>query len=357
MTVEGHDAAGHGANAGEPPVATPAAARADASGSGRSARWPARRTASVLLQLIVVGAIAWFAARSLAGQWSAFRARAVTLDPSWSGVIGSALLVLATYALLIQSWRALVRAWGDRLAFGDAARIWSVSNLGRYLPGKVWSIGAMGIMARQVGVSPVAATGSAVIGTVVNLGAGFIVLFLAGGDVLAALLPNSPRSAALLPLAGVAAMSAVPVLLPLVARAAARVTGRTYTPIHLPARVLFGVLAANVASWVLYGVAFRWLAGALLPGLGGKWGVYVAVFAGSYLAGYLALVVPGGLGVRELSMAAALVRLGAADAPTAAVLAVASRLWLTVLELLPGLVFLAYGALRRAPRSRSDVPA
>jgi hypothetical protein len=311
---------------------------------------------SLAAQAILLAGVAWFAARALAEHWTAFRARALTLEPRWGAVVGSALLVLATYALLVESWRSLVRAWGDRLPFGDAARIWAVSNLGRYVPGKFWSIGAMGVLAARAGVSPVAATGSAVVGTLVNLAAGFVVLFLAGRDVLAALFPGAAGAAVVVPALGVLGLVAVPVLLPAVARAAARVTGRPYTPVRLPVRVLLGVSAANVASWVLYGIAFRWLAGALLPGLAGKWGVYVAVFAGSYLAGYLALVVPGGLGVREVFMAAALVKLGAADAPSAALLAVASRLWLTVLELVPGLVFLARGALRAAPPPRSDVP-
>ena len=43
----------------------------------------------------------------------------------------------------------------------SAARIWTVSNLGKYLPGKVWAIAGMALMARQAGVSPAAATGSA----------------------------------------------------------------------------------------------------------------------------------------------------------------------------------------------------
>jgi hypothetical protein len=315
---------------------------------------PSVRRLSAVVQVVVIGAVAWFAARSLGDQWTAFRERALEVRPNWWGIVGSALLVLLTYALLVQSWRALVRAWGDRLSYGDAARIWAISNLGRYVPGKVWSIGAMGVLARRAGVSPVAAAGSAVLGTLVNLAAGFVVLFLAGRDVLAALFPGAARFAALLPVLGVAGLVAVPATIPLVARAAARLTGRAYVPVRVPARVLLGVSAANVASWIFYGVAFRWFAGALLPDLAGKWVEYVAVFAGSYLAGYLALVVPGGLGVRELSMAAALVRLGAADAPSAALLAVASRLWLTVLELAPGLAFVARGALRPAPPSRSD---
>jgi hypothetical protein len=308
------------------------------------------------LQIVVIGAVIWFATRTLGGQWAEFRVRAVSLRPRWSGIIGSALLVLGTYALLIESWRALVRSWGDRLAYPDAARIWAVSNLGRYIPGKLWSIGAMGVLAQRAGVSPVAAAGSAVLGTLVNLATGFVVLFLAGRGVLVAIYPAIGDFANLLPVVGMLGIFAVPVLLPLGARIAARVAGRPYVPVRVPTRVLVGVAGANVLAWVLYGIAFRWLAGALLPDLAGKWVEYVAVFAGSYLAGYLALIVPGGLGVRELSMAAALVRLGAADAPDAALLAVASRLWLTVLELVPGLLFVARGALRPAPPSRSDVP-
>jgi len=314
-----------------------------------------RRLLSFVLQAVVIAVVLWFAARSLGGQWDSFHVQAMTLRPRWGAVLGSAALVLATYALLVESWRTLVRAWGDHLDYTDAARIWAVANLGRYVPGKLWSIGAMGVMAQRAGVSPVAATGSAVLGTVVNLAAGFIVLALTGADVVQALFPDARRLPVLVPVLGGIGLVAVPFLLPLATRLAARVTGRVYEPVRVPIRTLFVVVAANLASWVLYGVAFRWLAGALLPGLAGKWGVYVAVFAGSYLAGYLALIVPGGLGVRELSMAAALVRVGT-DAPSAALLAVASRLWLTVLELAPGLLFLARGALRPAPRSRPDAP-
>lgn len=307
-------------------------------------------------QVLVIGMVVWYAGASLAQQWGDFRLRAATLRPRWGGVAGSALLVLATYAALVESWRTLVRAWGGRLAFLDAARIWAVSNLGRYVPGKLWSIGAMGVLAQRAGVSPVAAAGSAIVGTVVNLAAGFVVLCLAGTDVARALFPGVGRAATLLPLIGVAGLVATPLLLPAATRAAARVTRRPLPPVRVPARVLLTVAAANVASWVGYGLAFRWLSASLVPDLAGNWPAYVAVYAGSYLAGYLALVVPGGLGVRELSMAAALVRLGLTDVPTAALLAVASRLWLTVLELLPGLAFLARGALRPVPRPTPDAP-
>lgn len=315
-----------------------------------------RRALVWAAQLLILAVVAWFAAAALADQWGAFRLRAATIRPRWTGVAGSGLLVFATYALLVQSWRTLVQAWGGRLGFVDAARIWSVSNLGRYVPGKLWSIGAMGILAQRAGVSPAAAAGSAVVGLVVNLAAGFVVLFAAGTDVVRALVPGVGQAAVLLPVLGLGGLVATPLVLPPLTRLAARLGKREPPSVRVPARTLAIVVAANVASWIGYGVGFRWLAAALVPTAAGDWLGYVAVFAGSYLAGYLALVVPGGIGVREAFMVAGLRALGLADAPTAALLAVASRLWLTVLELLPGLVFLARGAARPVPRPTPDAP-
>jgi putative intracellular protease/amidase len=309
------------------------------------------------VQLVLVFGALWFAASQLAGQWSRFRPLAATLRPSWLGIAGSAVLVLATYALLIESWRTLVRAWGDRLAFGDAARIWTVSNLGRYVPGKIWSIGAMGALAQRAGVSPVAATGSAVVGTVVNLAAGLAVVFLAGADAVRTLFPQWGRWTAVLPVAGLVGLVVTPLLMPVAVRAIARLTAREAPAVRVPTRALVVLIGANVASWIGYGLAFEWLAGSLVPTAGGNHLAYVAVFAGSYLAGYLALVVPGGFGVRETFLIAGLTQLRLADAPTAALLAVASRLWLTILELAPGLLFLAAGAARPSHRPTSDAKA
>lgn len=324
----------------------------ESSRSGRARLWLSRA-----LQVAVVAIVLWFALRALAGQWDKFREHAAELRPNWLGVLGSALLVLLTYAVLVESWRVLVRVWGDRLRYADAARIWAVSNLGRYLPGRVWSIGVMSVLAREAGASPTAAAGSAILSTLLNIAAGFVVLFLCGADIVDALVPGVGRLARVLPVLGVAALVVLPLALPTGVRLAARVTRQPYVSVRIPARVLALVAAANVGSWLLYGVAFRVFAGALQPNLAGKWVLYTAVFAGSYLAGYLALVVPGGLGVRELSMATALVRAGGTDPATAAVLAVGSRLWLTVLELLPGLVFLALRAVRAKPRPPQHDPA
>ena len=311
--------------------------------------------------VIVVGlaAIAWYLVRAVGTQWASFRAAAVTLHPRWSLVAAASALVLATYALLIQSWRALVSGWGGHIAYWNGARIWTVSNLARYIPGTLWSVGAMGVLAEGSGVARSAAAGGAILNTLINLGAGFVVLTAAGGDYVARLAPGVPHPRAFGAAIGVAAAVALPLVLPLLTRVAARLLRREAPP-ALPFHTFAAAFAANLVAWCTYGVAFAWFSRALVPTAGDNWAGYVAVFTGSYLTGFLALLAPSGLFVREAAMVLALTRTGMATPVDATVIAVASRLWLTGLELIPGLGFLAGGAARShlaAGGPMSDRPA
>jgi uncharacterized membrane protein YbhN (UPF0104 family) len=96
----------------------------------------------------------------------------------------------------------------------------------------------------------------------------------------------------------------------------------------------------------------------LLGGAAGGYAEYLAAYTISYLVGYLALFAPAGLGVREGAMVTVLAYAGLATRPQAALVALASRVWLTLLEVVPGFLFWAHAAVRRRPPTTdpSDVP-
>jgi len=289
-------------------------------------------------QALVGLAILWFAGRSLLRNWHELGAQPLQWRVDPARLLLAALLVWAMYALLIASWRVMLTAWGERLDGWSAARIWTVSNLGKYLPGKVWAIAGMALMARQAGVSPAAATGSAVVLQVVSIGTGAAVAALTGAAALERARPGALLGLWVLVAAAVAGMTLL--LWPPVLRRLLRLVlpdAAAVTP-PLPA-ILFGA-AANVVAWVGYGVALWLLARGLLPaaplGVRGA----IAVFTASYLAGFLALIAPGGLGVREglfILMLQGPIGLGAATA-----LALASRVLLTVTELGAAVPFLIF---------------
>lgn len=292
------------------------------------------------LQLALLGFVGWY----LREHWSEYRNVFRQAAPAWGALALSAFLVLVAYVVLIQTWRIVVEAWGGRLSFGAATRIWFVSNLGKYVPGKVWAIAAMGTLAQEAGVSPAAAVGSSLVVQLVNLVTGFGVFLVAGATALA------------VPAGAVAAFAALavtlllaPRMLPSALRAVNRVSGRQFPVPHLPRSALWWAGLGTSVAWVLYGLAFMWFARGLsqnaMPGSLGDW---TAVFVGPYLLGFIFLFSPGGLGVREIAMAEALQRTGLAAGALAALLVAASRVWLTVLEIVPGVVFLLAGQLRRS---------
>jgi glycosyltransferase 2 family protein len=131
-----------------------------------------------------------------------------------------------------------------------------------------------------------------------------------------------------------------PVAVPRLATLAGRVSGSQIPIPRVPARAIWVAAASTAASWLLYGIAFALFAHGVSPRATGNASSYIAVYTGSYLAGYLALFAPGGVGVREAVLVLAMPRFGLASAADAAVIAITSRLWLTILEILPGLLLL-----------------
>ena len=294
---------------------------------------PAKRS-WLLIQLAFTAAVIWYFGLKVAHQWAELDLLRGEIHPGWWRVAGSGILVFGSYAVLIETWRRTVIAWGARLRFADAARIWFISNLGRYLPGKIWQIGAMGALASQAGVSGVAAMGSSLVVNVVNVVAACLVISLAGFAHLA-----GPQ---LLPLLSIVllAMFTVPWILPGLVRLAGRITGRTLLAPTIPPTSILIALFGCAAAWVLYGIAFEQLDIALFGSSAGTTASYTAVFTLSYLVGYLTFV-PGGIGVREVSLTALLAAAGLETDARASVLVIASRLWLVVLEAAPGLLLLA----------------
>ncbi len=301
-----------------------------------------RKPVWIALQVLFVAAVLWFAGRQLVGQWAGVRALLVAAHPAWGVILLSYVPVLIAYAVLIQIWRGMLAAWGQggRLSSWQGTRIWFVSNLGRYVPGKVWQIATMGIMAQRRGVSPVAAAGSSLVVNLANVASGFVVVLATGAAVFRSFADAGPRAGILVAAILAAGLLLLPVAFAWAAPLIARLTRQRVVLPRLPARAVWLAAIGTAVAWVLYGVAFRLFCAALVPHTAGATSFYIASYTGSYLVGYLALFAPGGLVVREAMLVASLTNLGLMTAPEAWLVALASRLWLTVVEAMPGLLFL-----------------
>lgn len=316
-------------------------APADSSGRAFS---PRIRIAWRIAQYALAVAFIVFAANSLWRQWRDASAAqfSLRLRPGW--LVLSSLLVLATYVLLVEIWRRVLRRYSARVSLGVAARVWFISNLGKYVPGKVWQLTAMAVMMNRYGVSLTVAGSTAVIVAVCNVVAGFVLILGLGAPSLHALGAHAEMAA----ITGTAVLLLVLLTAPLTVRSAAALfnrLGQRQLALNVPAAAVWESIVGYLGTWILYGLAFELFAIAVVGHASGNWEAYVATFTLSYLVGYLWLPAPGGLGAREWAMSTVFIALKLGTPAEAAVVTIASRLWLTVLEIAPGVYYLA----RRPP--------
>ena len=290
-------------------------------------------------QALVGLAIVVFALRALARNWDQLRSQPLEwqLRPGWLAL--SLVLTWLMYALLILGWRSMLSGWGQRLDGWSAARIWILSSLGKYIPGKVWAVAGMALLSQQAGVAPWAATGSAVVMQVLAIGTGAAVAGLAGAHILESAQQGAGAVLALLVAAAIISVGLLlwpPFLRHLLRLAAPQAVGDR----EPTGRGILVGIATNIVAWLGYGLALWLLGRGLMPTSGLGLRLAIAVFTASYLAGFLALFAPGGIGVREglfILMLQEPLGVGAATS-----LALASRLLLTAAELGAAVPFLVF---------------
>jgi len=291
------------------------------------------RRLRLALELVVAVVVVALVGRTIAANWDSFRALhfALSLHAAWLALSLASLAVVSI--LQIESWRRLLAGWGQRLRFAAGARIWFLANLGRYVPGKVWSVAGMVVLAEREGVERWASAASAVAVQAVGIGTAAALVAAATPHAYS---PVRVAGAALLGLGTVALLAWKGAL----ARVG-RLAGSAGEWRALPAGAVLAGSGLTLLSWCVYGFAF-W---ALGRGIGLPPALPLAdaagVFALGYIVGLLALFAPGGIGFREATFLALLTPyLGGGGALA---LSLASRLELTLTEAAAGLGALALG--------------
>ncbi|WP_433176014.1 lysylphosphatidylglycerol synthase transmembrane domain-containing protein [Actinoallomurus sp. CA-150999] len=283
-------------------------------------RLRASRLARIALVVVALG----FCGYGLFSQWDDTR-RAVT-QLSWP-YVGAALLAgvlgLGTWML---AWRRLLSGLGSPLPLRAAVRVYFVSQLGKYIPGSVWALVAQMELAKEHHVPRERGASAGVLSMATTISTGCAVATV----TLPFTSPDATRRYWwLLVLAPIFLAMLHPRVLAFALNRALRLARRQ--PLARTAGL--GTMAVSVAwtalGWLLFG-AHTWL---LVRAAGGH-GLFLATgaYALAFTAGFIIVIAPGGVGVREAALTVTLGPvLPAAGAPL--VVALASRVVLTVADL------------------------
>jgi hypothetical protein len=291
-----------------------------------------------ILQAAAGLVVLYFIVRQFAANWNEITSTRLEWQIQPLYLAASAVLTWVMYGFLMLTWHRFLLDWNQPITRWTAGRIWSVSSLGKYIPGKIWAIAGMALMAQRAGVAPWAATTSAILLQGLAVGSGVIIVGVTGTTGLETSYPWI--RVALVVLAVASAIGVTVLISPVFSRSLLR----RFAPdreVSAPRAltIILGV-AANLAAWIGYGVAFWLLARGIMPDLHLPIRAAIGAFTASYLAGLLALLMPGGLVIREGFMVLMLQSV-VGFAPATA-LAVASRLMLTLTEVGVAIPFLVF---------------
>ena len=288
-------------------------------------------------QVALVILVSYFIVRALAPEVGKLSAQDFKLYRPRIGILLLATaLLMSMYLTHAEIWRWITArlAHIPKPGVKDTLRIYFVSSLGRYIPGKLWQIAGMAMLAQKAGIPPVAATAASLVAQFAFLSTGLVFLSLllpSKGGIVAAIATLAIGAGAFF------MITATRLGHNIRERITRRFGERVGNALMLLDRVTW---SDAIVWWILYAITWALLGGSFVVFVMSFYSVdparyfYVAgTVAASYLAGYIAFFSMAGLGVREVTMFGLLSQVMPPAA--AVVVSAASRLWFTAAELLP----------------------
>ena len=307
----------------------------------------ARRSVGDWVRLGLLLVALTFGVVFVAGRWSELTD--VLSRLSWLNVVGSVVLGALGSFLSMLGWRSVLADFGARLSVRDANRVFFLGQLGKYLPGTVWSFLAQADLAKDHKLSRKAVFAGSVFGAALSVAVGLTlaVVFLPFGSHEAlrrywwVVLAIPVFVVALHPrIAG----GAIDRILRLIRRQPLEERPSYAGTLRAAGWYALGWLALALHAWLLV-IGLGAPAAHALP-------VTIGGFALAYSIGILFVPAPAGAGVREVALTVAL---SPVLGPTEALaVALASRVILAILDFAQA----GFGVLwsARAGRRTQTVP-
>jgi len=287
-----------------------------------------KRWIGYLAGAVILGATAAYFSSVTSGHWAELLQWRERFQPLPFFVAVSLLILYHSFlAWLFGRWLGLL---GGSLAWARSFKVIYISQMARFLPGGIWGYAGQVYLGAQQGVPA---------STVMIASGAHALLNVITGIILALLLiPKAGMMGTTWNLAPVLLMgtAAAAVLLPggvrFFQRRLCAGSTRTEGDGRIGFRSLCGLSLLYSLHWVLYGLAFWFYLRSLDVASQLSFGSALGALAGAGVMGLIVPFVPGGLGVREGTLAFLLQP--ALAAPDAAFVSLFSRVWLLFADLI-----------------------
>jgi uncharacterized membrane protein YbhN (UPF0104 family) len=262
----------------------------------RAKPWLRNGIGLAIMALVVI----WFT-RRIEGHWEAIDDK-IRSTSILRILIASVMFAIFLFLFRAISWRRILIGFGHRLPVAASTRIWSTSELARYLPGAIWQVLGRVYLVRKYGVDAATSSTSQVLELTIfllaNLFTGLVCLPWFGGRM------DADARWYLYLAAGIAPLLLLllhPKIFLGVINRVLKWVGKPPFDLRLQKRLL-----AKLMAWSMLGLAWQGLALWVLMSQPDTLGLklsqlplIIGAYCLAWCAGFLAVTNPAGFGVRE----------------------------------------------------------
>lgn len=283
-----------------------------------------------ILRWFALIAVITFAVLYLAGQWQEVSEALLTIPVL--NLFISLIFVLAGLIFGTLSWVTLLNGLGPQVPVLRGSQVMLVGQLGKFIPGSVWSYVMQMELGRHFGIL----RPRILITALYAAGIGVISSLVLGSLALPFLAENEPEVLFLFILLPIGLVFLYPPIMTKIASLVLRVFKRPPLEKLVSFQVVIKAVLFTLISYVLYG-AHLWLLSQSFNQTGSNTFFFLTgIMALSFSASLFAFIFPSGIGVRELILISAMT-LFISEAQATAVTLV-SRLMFTFADLLAALI-------------------
>lgn len=304
----------------------------------------------IIMKVVVLLVVCYFWYRYVRKNWDELSAR--SWEIGWRSIVFSSVFFFIGYVNRGCLWAPMCfELTGERIPVISAFRASALAWMGRYVPGKVWAVAGKAYFSVR-NKTQIPRTGVAV--TVE------ILWFQLSGILLTVIVLVFSRGAFLS--SSIRAVSVVLLIIGFIAghpRVFYPIANTVLKVLRQPPltqrpryRIMLLVMLGNVITFLLWSVSFTILAGPISSIDFHDFPLIVGIFSAAWVVGFLVLLVPAGIGVRESILAFGLRSMEIPD-PIIITLVLVSRVLMTLVELVCFLLALAIPilGLRSGPSS------
>lgn len=284
-----------------------------------------RSWALTILRYALLVTVVGFAVFYLVSQWDEVSQAVKVIAPT--SIILSMVMVAAGLGFGTLSWIIILNGLGPRVPVLRGAQILLVGQLGKYVPGSVWSYVMQMELGRQYGV----ARPRVLITSLYAAGVGVVASLILGSFALPVIVPDHPQLLWLYVLLPIGLVCLHPKVMTWLASMVLKVFRRPPLDHQVSFGVVAGALGTALVSYLCYGVHLFLLVNSLVDPDFGTFILLTGAMALGFTAGLVAFLLPSGLGAREAVLIGAMTLL--LTVPEAVAMTVVSRMMITITDL------------------------